>query len=176
VPALEVMECEPCGKLYGSGSGERCPVCGGRMKSKNMGASSSKMHNETMHCMSGHWHQSKVESRYCDSLLAAKQSKQILDYKVQVKYELKVNDCHIANHIVDFEVISSINGRETKAVHEVKGFETPEWLIKMRLFKALFPDIPYIVYRQADTFSKGASKWPKRKLRGGRQFKRSKSN
>ena len=53
-----------------------------------------------------------------------------------------MNGKHICNHYVDFIVTKNDGSIEA---HEYKGFRTGVWLLKMKLFKALYPEIPYIV-------------------------------
>ena len=89
-------------------------------------------------------HHSRAEARYCDHLAAMKKSAMIKDFRSQVRVELRVNDAHITNHIVDFEV--TLNNRRVE-YHEVKGWPSDVWVIKRRLCEALFPGIPYVVVR-----------------------------
>ena len=58
--------------------------------------------------------------------------------------KLEVNGNLVTTYIVDFVLVFP-DGREEWV--EVKGFETPEWKIKEKLFRALFPDRRYTVIR-----------------------------
>lgn len=51
--------------------------------------------------------------------------------------ELQVNDVKICTYTIDFLEIDK-NGGETWT--EVKGFETPEWRLKWKLFDAIHPE------------------------------------
>lgn len=78
---------------------------------------------------------SKKEARFAAELGWKKIAKEIKDWERQVKISLDVNGYHIANYYVDFLVYHN-DGR--KEYIEVKGFETPEWRLKWRLFEALY--------------------------------------
>ena len=125
----------------------------------------NKFGNKTMHCFSNHKHDSKMEAEYCNQLLAKKQKGDIIDYESQVTFELIVNEIKICGHRVDFLVETS-KGKEE--VHEVKGFGTMMWYMKMKLFKALYPDIPYLVIKKNDIYGKPVTmKSNKRRKKNG---------
>ena len=72
-------------------------------------------------------------------------AREIKSYKTQVTYDLVVNGKRITGHRVDFEVENNNGSIE---VHEFKGFATDVWVLKRKLFIALYPDIPYkTIYR-----------------------------
>lgn len=86
---------------------------------------------------------------YLDTLVLAKQ---IRGYRRQVIVSLDVRDHHgklhhIANMRVDFAVEHNGTMAPDGSLEwvEVKGFATPEWLLKKKLFLALYPDRPYTV-------------------------------
>ena len=93
--------------------------------------------------MSGHIHDSRAEARYCDQLRAAQQAGDIVGYKTQVRTPLIVGGKVICYHIVDFVV--EVKPGEYEA-REVKGYATPEWRIKRKLWEATNP-MPYVVIR-----------------------------
>ena len=62
----------------------------------------------------------------------------------QVEVPFDVNGVHICNYKCDF-VIRFADGHEEW--HEVKGFETPEWRLKERLFRACYPERILRVFR-----------------------------
>ena len=86
----------------------------------------------------GKWYHSKKEAKYAEELDWLKKAGKILEWKGQVKIELKVNGQLIANYYVDFKVIDKHGAVE---YHEVKGFETTEWQLKWKLFCALIDEI-----------------------------------
>ena len=78
---------------------------------------------------------SKKEAGYASDLHFRHTAGEIKDWERQVKVSLDVNGYHIANYYVDF-LIHHNDGR--KEYVEVKGFETPEWRLKWKLFEALY--------------------------------------
>lgn len=104
----------------------------------------NKYRSKSSKCCSGHYHASKLESGYCNSLSLLKKAGEIKDFKTQVPIELRVNDVKVCTHIVDFYVQD--NSGEW-AVHETKGMELPLWNLKRKIFEALHPDIEYIVIK-----------------------------
>lgn len=104
----------------------------------------SKYRNQTCKCIQGHIHHSRGEAQYCTKLYAMMQHQEIRSYEIQKCYRLDVNGHHICNHYVDFLVFMNDGKQE---VHEFKGFATTEWMLKKRLFEAVYPDIPYIVIK-----------------------------
>lgn len=78
---------------------------------------------------------SRKEAAYAAELDLRKKAGDIKDWHPQERIDLSVNGFHIANYYVDFKVVH--NDGTTEYV-EVKGFETPEWIMKWRLFEALY--------------------------------------
>ena len=109
----------------------------------------NKFNNTKSLCRSGHLHDSKLESGYCNRLLLLGKAGKIKWFEIQVPYAFKVKGKLICTHIVDFVVCPKEGYLEC---HEVKGFETDAWKIKRKLFKVLYPTISYI------TVKKGALK------------------
>lgn len=73
-----------------------------------------------------------------DSLKRAKLKKdRVQEWKRQVKVSLDVNGLHVCNYFVDF-LVTYADGREIW--YEVKGFTTPEFKLKEKLFRALYPE------------------------------------
>ncbi len=142
----------------------------------------NKYHNKIARCLSRHIHQSKAEANYCNRLLAMKQAGEIYDFKSQIPFELRVGGQLVCEHIVDFKVwkkccnnpqerspydFHCVNcGRPVGGfeVHEVKGFRTKDWEIKRKLFRALYPDIPYIIIDKRNRFDKMGELCAKLKL------------
>ena len=85
-------------------------------------------------------HHSRFEAGYCNDLQLLKKGGEIQDIKTQVKYDFTVNGVHITNYYADFVVTDKDGG---VSVHETKGYKTDVYIIKKRLFQALFPDIPF---------------------------------
>lgn len=87
---------------------------------------------------------SRREADYYGQLKLEKRGRLIVDFERQVSFDLDVNGKHICRHVVDFLV--TLPGG-VKEVREVKGFETPEWNLKRKMFEAIYPNIQYRVVR-----------------------------
>lgn len=98
------------------------------------------MKNQSCTCFSRHSHDSIHEANVCNRLMAMLQNKEIKSYKTQSTWPLNVKKEHICDHRVDFEVVKLDKSIE---IWEAKGYATPEWRIKHKLFKVLYPKIPY---------------------------------
>ena len=90
------------------------------------------------HIYEGISYHSKKEAGYAAELDLRKKASDIKGWERQIKISLDVNGYHICNYYVDF-LITHMDGQ--KEFVEVKGFETPEWQLKWRLFEALHETI-----------------------------------
>lgn len=88
---------------------------------------------------------SAFEARYAAQLDWRKKAGDIKDWSSQVTFHLKVNEQLICKYIIDFVIIHNDNSKE---YIETKGFETRDWKIKRKLFKALYPQLNYKVVKQ----------------------------
>ncbi|MGE5353991.1 MAG: DUF1064 domain-containing protein [Acidobacteriota bacterium] len=66
----------------------------------------------------------------------------IRGYEKQIRIPLMVAGVKICDYIIDFKVIH-LDGSEELV--EVKGFPTPAWRLKHKLFCALYPDLKITV-------------------------------
>ena len=82
---------------------------------------------------------SKFEAGLARTLEILKKAKKIKDFEEQVKIPLEVNGYHICNYYIDF-VIHHLDG--TVEYREAKGFSTPVWKLKWKLFEATYSDKP----------------------------------
>lgn len=80
---------------------------------------------------------SKKEANYAYELDMRKRAKEIKSWKPQYKIDLKVNNQHVCNYFVDFQVIMADGSEEW---HEVKGFITEVWRLKWKLTEAIYGD------------------------------------
>ena len=103
--------------------------------------------HRTQTCRQGHSHDSCDEAEYCNKLELLCKAGHIKEYKQQVTYDLKVNGHKICGHRVDFLVT---NPDDSIEVHEFKGFATQLWVLKKKLFEAVYPEIPYLVKTKKD--------------------------
>lgn len=104
----------------------------------------AKYKSKSSKCLSGHYHPSRLEAGHCNSLWADLKSGRILQYFVHHKFELRVNGFLVTTHYADF-FIQDKDGQWR--VEETKGKEMADWVIKHKLFCALYPEIPYIVIK-----------------------------
>lgn len=88
---------------------------------------------------------SAFEAKYAAQLDWRKRAGDIKDWSAQVTFYLKVNEQLICKYIIDFVIIRNDDSKE---YIETKGFETRDWKIKRKLFKALFPTLNYKVVKQ----------------------------
>jgi hypothetical protein len=95
-------------------------------------------------CYQGHYHPSKLEAGYCDTLAILKKNEEIAEYQYAPRFDMIVNGQKICTHIPDFLVTRKDGLQE---VHECKGYEMPVWNLKRKLFEALYPNIEYIVIK-----------------------------
>lgn len=97
-------------------------------------------------CNLGHSHPSKAEAMHCWALSAQLKANTIRDLEYEKTYELKVNGILVATHKPDFIYLClSKCGIWKICVDEVKGFKTADWILKSKLFQALYPNIKYRV-------------------------------
>lgn len=78
------------------------------------------------------------EADYAQELDLRIKAKDLKEWKRQVPIDLIVNGEKICTYKIDFV---EIDHRGNEMYTEIKGFETPEWRLKWKLFDALFPDI-----------------------------------
>lgn len=103
--------------------------------------------DDPMSCTyNGTIYDSRLEARYAATLDLLKRAGQIREWTRQVTVPLEVNGRHVCNMRVDFRVVMPNGAVE---FHEVKGFSTPEWLLKKKLFQAIYPERTYTVIRKA---------------------------
>lgn len=89
---------------------------------------------------------SKAEATYARRLDEMVESGEVLRWVRQVNWPLRVNGVKVCSMIPDFMVwIPDGRDGEMMELHEVKGFETPVWRLKKKLFAAIHPDITYVV-------------------------------
>ena len=81
---------------------------------------------------------SKWESERYGQLKAMERGGIVTDLKLQVKYDIVINDIKICKYIADFVCKEeSPDGKIKEIVEDAKGFETPEFKLKKKLMKAV---------------------------------------
>lgn len=79
---------------------------------------------------------SKKESRRYSELKLLERANRISELRLQPRYKLEVFGELICTYVGDFEYAD--DEREQLVTEDVKGFETPEFKIKRKLFKAIY--------------------------------------
>lgn len=97
-----------------------------------------KYHSKKAKCAAGHIHDSKKEATRCNELTLLQKEGQISDLEQQVRFELipsmKYTDMpneRACVYIADFVYFKD----NVMFVEDTKGFKTPEYIIKRKLFK-----------------------------------------
>jgi hypothetical protein len=97
-------------------------------------------------CHAGHSHPSKLEAKVCDSLTLLLKANKIKSLEQQKAYPFIICGGKLCNHVPDFTITHLDDSLE---VVEAKGFATPEFKLKKKLFTILYPSIPYRVITKA---------------------------
>lgn len=106
----------------------------------------NKYNASSCKCINGHLHDSRDEARYCEQLHIEMKAGEYLEIERAKEFVLSVNGKRICRHQPDWLVIYP-DGSE--GVVEFKGFASPVWKLKHKLFEALYPEIPYrVVYKK----------------------------
>lgn len=82
--------------------------------------------------------QSAREASYALMLDLRVRAHDIKSWQRQVKFPLRVNGTLIAHYVIDFEITNNDGSLEYV---EVKGFWTPDAILKWKLFGALYPHL-----------------------------------
>lgn len=82
---------------------------------------------------------SKFEAGYAQELELRKKAGDIKDFEEQKTLELIVNGYVVCTYRIDFIIIHNDGLKEYV---ETKGFATPVWKLKWKLFEACYSDLP----------------------------------
>lgn len=92
----------------------------------------------------GIWYDSQDEARHAALLdllrRSTEASQRVVKVQRQISFNLSAGIVYRADFVVDFA-----DGHTE--YHEVKGFETPQYKLKMKLFKEKYPDINLKIIR-----------------------------
>lgn len=124
------------------------------MRARNMIWFKPRKYSNSPCSVDGHRFDSRREADYYGQLKIEKRAKLIKDFEMQVTFELYAwspvdsdysgEKIQVCSHRVDFLVTLPDGNYE---VREVKGYATPEWNLKRKLFEANYPKIQYKVVR-----------------------------
>lgn len=92
---------------------------------------------------------SKFEAKVCINYLILQKAKEIKNLEFQKRFSLKVNGISVCVYIPDIYYIDNRDNKET--VIEVKGYFTELAKLKVKLFKACYPKIRFILNKQKET-------------------------
>jgi len=92
----------------------------------------------------GRHYDSKLEAGYAMELDWMSKAGIIKEWISQFKLDLRINDTHIANYFVDFEVVFP-DGRIE--YHEVKGYETALWKLKWKMAIAIYGKEKFVLVK-----------------------------
>lgn len=84
---------------------------------------------------------SKFEAGKAQELELLKKAGEIKDFREQEKLDLIVNNYLVATYKIDFTVYHHDG---TTEYIETKGYATPQWKLKWKLFEALYSDKPNV--------------------------------
>lgn len=86
----------------------------------------------------GTYYDSIKEADYAQELDLRVKGKDLKEWKRQVPIELVINGQKICTYKIDFV---EIDHNDNEVYTEIKGFETPEWKLKWKIFDALYPEL-----------------------------------
>lgn len=98
---------------------------------------------------------SKFEAGYAQELMFRKKAKEIVDFEEQVNLDLIVNDYLVCQYRIDFIVY---HHNDVVEYVECKGYATPVWRLKWKLFESLYGDKPDV---KLTVVYQGKGKMPK---------------
>ena len=106
---------------------------------------------------------SAAEARYAASLDLRVKVGDIKEWFRQIRYPLMVNGTKICDMVIDFKIHHANRGALEVEFVEVKGCETDTYRLKLKLLKALYPNLRLTVIKAGT-----AAAWHKTKGRSRR--------
>lgn len=103
--------------------------------------------------MNGRMYDSGFEAGYAQELELRKRTGEIKKWEAQVDIPLVVKGYVVCHYRIDF-IAHYLDG--TKEFIETKGYATPLWRLKWKLFEALYsekPNVRLLVVKQRDNFT-----------------------
>lgn len=86
----------------------------------------------------GHKYQSDREASYALMLDLRLRAKEILSWRRQIRFPLRVNGQLIAHYVIDFQIVYPDGSHEFV---EIKGHWTRDATLKWKLWRALYPQL-----------------------------------
>lgn len=81
---------------------------------------------------------SKKEARRYIYLKALEREGEIEKLMLQPRYPLEVNGLHVCTYVADFVYVDNRDALRRSVVEDAKGVKTPEFILKAKLFHALY--------------------------------------
>lgn len=94
-------------------------------------------------CLYKHIHDSKKEAMWCVKLHELEKEGKISLLNFEPLVVLKINDVVVCNHYPDFFYFDF--KKQKNVLLDVKGMLLPEWKLKYKLCKAIYPNLEYVV-------------------------------
>jgi len=92
----------------------------------------------------GQMYDSAAEANRAAELDILKRCGKIQSWERQVSFPIVVNGRHVCKFVVDFRVIES---PARNFLEEIKGVETAVYKLKLKLFRACYPDLALYVVK-----------------------------
>lgn len=96
------------------------------------------------------WAASEAEAVRLEQLLAMQSAGRIIDLKCQPRFDLAVNNVAICTFRPDFsyqQLDDNGDPLPQRSIEEVKGVELDDYKLRMKLFRALFPNFKVTVIK-----------------------------
>ncbi len=87
------------------------------------------------------FHSKKEAERY-RHLRLLERAGEISGLQLQPRFELRVLDERICFYVADFRYLDAAS--RSQVVEDVKGYRTPEYKLKAKLFRALYPEFVFV--------------------------------
>ncbi len=115
--------------------------------SNDRNKSEHKYHAKVTECLHGHKHDSRKEAMWCLKLHELEKEGKISLLVCEPRVLIIVNNIKICEHLPDFIYFDHNTNRKT--ILDVKGDweggQRPEWKLKYKLCRAIYPNIDYEV-------------------------------
>ena len=86
-------------------------------------------------CASDHLHDSKMEAKRCDQLVALESEGKISRLEQQPEFRVEINGKLICRYVADFAWFTA----DCRVIEDVKGMATPVFNLKRKLVEAAHP-------------------------------------
>lgn len=102
----------------------------------------SKYRAQKTDCAAGHTHDSKIEAKRCDELVAMERAGLISHLRQQPVFDIRFDDRPVCKVIADFQYREN----DQLVTIDVKGMDTPMSRLKRKLVAAAYPGTTIEIY------------------------------